>query len=103
MGIYLNRVCKEILNEDMELNAYVDSKTLERTIKSTTGASSRMLRIELARIKQMLEEKAINQIEWIKRENQIADGLTREGGNRRELRKYVEGKWKKVGGGEERC
>src|SRR5215469_16381406 len=90
MGIYIDHIWKEVTGEkNMNIVAFTDSKTLERAVKAVTGASSKLLRIELARIRQMLEEKRIHSIKWINRDRQVADGLTREGSNKKLLRTFV--------------
>ena len=60
-------------------------------MKSPSGVGNRMLRIELAKIKQTLENGEIEQISWVRREEQLADCLTREGGKRGELRQIMRG------------
>ena len=57
----------------------IDSKTLERAIVSTMGLSKRRLRIDLAVIKEALE---VVEVQWVESEKQVADGLTKVGGER---------------------
>lgn len=91
MAIYLKYIWTELTSNNIKIKAYTDSKTLERGIKSTSGVSSKMLRIEIARFKQMLSRREVETITWIPREKQIADALTREGVNKVKLWELAEG------------
>ena len=42
----------------MEVIGKMDSKTLERAIKADTGVQSRKLRIDIARIKEMVDRES---------------------------------------------
>ena len=68
-----------------------DCKSLRDSVKSTKGVKNRILRIELANLKEKLENRIIKSIEWVNSRLQIADGLTKKDNrkNRVELRKAL--------------
>ncbi|KAB7503214.1 hypothetical protein Anas_12678 [Armadillidium nasatum] len=68
-----------------------DCKSLRDSIKSTKGVKNRILRIELANLKEKMENKIIKSVEWVNSRLQLADGLTKKDNrkNRLELRKYL--------------
>ena len=55
MAVFLREIWRELSGEEVAVVGKIDSKTLERAIVSTTGVSSRRLRIDLAAIKEALE------------------------------------------------
>ena len=58
-----------------------DSRMLERVIKAATGVRSRKLQTDIAWIKEMLERAAAEEeIKWVPGKEQVADGLTEDGG-----------------------
>jgi len=76
---YVKKLWEEIHGEDERLKIVVktDCKSLQEAINSVNGVKNRMLRIELANVKEKLEEKVIDRVEWIKSDEQVADGLTK--------------------------
>ena len=63
------------------IHCFTDSKTLYHAIKSTKQITDKRLSIDLAMIKEKLESKEIDHINWISNENQLADCLTKRGAN----------------------
>ena len=55
-----------------------DCKSLEEALKSANGVKSRMVRIELASIKNRIDEGIIENIGWVNSKDQIADCLTKK-------------------------
>ena len=60
------------------VTCYCDNKSLINNLSSSKIVSDRRLRIDIARIKEMIEKKEINVV-WIDGKNQIADALTKRG------------------------
>ena len=54
-------------------------KSLEEALHSANGVKNRMVRIELASIKNRIEEGIIGNIGWVNSKEQIADSLTKRG------------------------
>ena len=91
-AIYLNKLWKEITgSEEIPVIIKTDSKTLERAIQSTSGVKSRRLRIDIAAIKEMIERGEIQQIEWVKTNEQMADCLTKRGVANFNIKRYMSG------------
>ena len=64
--IYFNRLWQEIVGlERRKVIVKTDSKTLMRAIKSNTGVSSKRLKIDIAAIKEAVEEGEITNVEWV--------------------------------------
>ena len=63
------------------IHCFTDSKTLCHAVKSTKQITDKRLSIDLPMIKEKLESKEINHINWISNENQLADCLTKRGAN----------------------
>ena len=99
MALYVEEIWRELSGGGrIKIKGKTDSRTLERAIKSSTNVSSKRLRIDLARIKEMVRGEEIEEIEWVAGSEQVADGLTKEGGRIELLRSYVgEGEGKREG------
>ena len=69
-----------------------DSKTLMTAIKSSTGVSSKRLKIDMAAIRETVELGEIEEVMWIRGKQQIADILTKSGVSEENIRNYLEGK-----------
>ena len=92
-AIYFNKLWEELVNgEKLEVVIKTDSKTLVKAIKSNTGVSSKRLKIDVAAIKECLEQEEVKEIEWISGKYQTADELTK-GVSEENIRKYVEGRY----------
>ena len=91
--IYFNRLWKEVVGgKKLEAVVRTDSKTLMTAIKSSTGVSSKRLKIDIAAIRETIELGEVREVQWIKGKHQIADVLTKSGVSEETIRKYVENK-----------
>jgi hypothetical protein len=99
VSFYLSHSMSEILSSDKHKNtnnsvnrvspfpyckqtpivAYTDNESLYRNAYATTMVSEHRLRIDLAIIKQMLENKELECIKWLSSAEQLADCLTKKG------------------------
>ena len=70
----------------IEVNALTDNKGLWENIHNTRQCDEKLLRNSVALIKQMIEVKEVNKIEWVETSGMLADTLTKQGGS---------GKWMK--------
>ena len=61
-------------------------------IKSSTGVSSKRLKIDIAAIRESIESGEIKEVQWVQEKYQVADVLTKSGVSGENIRKYVEGK-----------
>ena len=90
MAVYINELWMELTGEGkMNVVVKTDSKTLERAIKSSNGVVSRRLRIDIAALRQMIERKELNTVEWVCSGEQVADCLTKEKNQNKSLWTYL--------------
>ena len=66
---------------NIPVRAIIDNKDTFDSVHSTTDVSERKLRREIAVIKQMLREKDLEELIWIRGPHQLADPLTKLGAN----------------------
>ena len=91
-AMYLQEVLKELWRRNkVPIKIRTDSKTLEKTLKTTYGVESRRLRIDLAVLREMLMKKEIDEVEWVGTKEQIADVLTKKGVKETNILEYVRG------------
>ena len=91
--IYFNRLWEEVVGErKLEAVVKTDSKTLMTAIKSSTGVSSKRLKIDIAAIREAIESGEIKEVQWVQGKHQIADVLTKSRVSEESIRKYVEGR-----------
>ncbi|GAB1599998.1 hypothetical protein Ahia01_000277300 [Argonauta hians] len=79
-GVLISAMLQEIfrLPKLPEVLCKTDNASLVETLKSSNLVSDRRLRIDVARVKEMIAKEEI-QIQWIRRQEQIADCLTKMG------------------------
>ena len=58
------------------VQGYIDSRSLFETLGTTSQVSDVRLRVEISALRQMVEEGDIR-VNWIAKENQVADVLTK--------------------------
>lgn len=89
MGKYI-RLWEELTDErDVSIKGYIDRKSLENAVKSNTNVQSRRLRMDMAVLKEMINEGVVKEIKWINGNNQIADELTKEKNNKNGINDYL--------------
>ena len=80
--VYIKAVLKEMLGDEMiavPLEVYTDSKNLLQASKTTSLVEDHRLRIEVAVLKESLEEGELEKIEAVSGKQMIADCLTKRG------------------------
>ena len=90
MTLYLVATLQEVLgypvnSDSIPINCYIDNKSLYENIYSTKLVSEKRLRIDIASVKQMIERKEIDKVQWVKTSQQISDCLTKRGANCKKL------------------
>lgn len=65
----------------IEVNALTDNKGLWENLNNTRQCDEKLLRNSVALIKQMVENKEVNKIDWVETTSMLADTLTKKGGN----------------------
>src|SRR5215469_12758106 len=75
----------------LPIKVFTDSKTLHNAVGSMTKVVNMRLRVDIAYIRELLEESCIKEINWVSTRGQVADIFMKESVKRDAIRKYVEG------------
>lgn len=77
---FVNELCEELslIPRKSIINTYTDNKSLHDSACTTSQISDRRLRVEMSAIREMKEKGEID-LQWINKEGQIADCLTKKG------------------------
>lgn len=95
VGVYLSHLYAEITggiadSTHLPLVCVSDNKSLWDSVKSNKGVSEKRLRLEIAAIKEMIQEGIIKKFHWIESNGQLADILTKKGASPHMLLKTFE-------------
>ena len=79
-AIYLQQVISELTSfDEIPIDAFVDNKSVVETVFSTKSVEDKLLRIDVGSVKELLERKIINSVQWIPGEQMLANPLTKLG------------------------
>ena len=81
-GIWLRRLWEEIEGTKLVVKGFTDSRNLVEAAKSVKNVGNKRTRIELAYIKELLEEEEVEDVK-------VADGLTKKNGAMERLNRGV--------------
>ena len=84
-GLYLRHLMSEILQQSIPIDIYVDHKGVVDSIRSTKLVSDRKLRIDIASLKETLQE--VRSVVWVPGPQQLANCLTKKGASCEDLHK----------------
>ena len=89
-AIYLGSFISELLFDDFRWNkipieGFTDNRPTEQSIRSTKQVSEKRLRIDIGEIQRLIEEKEVQDVKWISKDDQLADGLTKRDVNMDDL------------------
>ena len=88
---YIATIIKELSGiSDLKIECFVDNQSLVENVHSTKNVSEKRLRIDIAALKTMLEEKEVHKIAWIQTNLQLADSLTKNGASTYNLRQVIQ-------------
>ena len=89
-GYLVSEMIKEIFGTErkVDVNCYSDSKSLKDHLESSNIISDLRLRVDMARMQEMVELKEINII-WVEGKRQLADSLTKYGASAAMLMKVL--------------
>ena len=91
VSYYLAHILSVImLGKKVEINCFIDNKSLWENVHSTKSVSEKRLRIDLACLKQMLEYHELSTIKWVNSCNQLSDCFTKRGVCTRKLLETLE-------------
>jgi hypothetical protein len=68
-------------NVVLQIKAIVDNKSCRDAVYSTTSVTERKLRAEIAVVQELLEDKIISEVKWIRGQHMLADIMTKRGVN----------------------
>ena len=75
--------------KQIEVNALTDNKSLWENLNNTRQCDEKLLRNSIALVKQMIENKEVNRIDWVETEQMLADALTKLGGTGRWIKDLI--------------
>jgi len=71
------------------VECYTDNASLSETLKTSTAVSDKRLRVDVARLREMVEKGEIV-VKWVEGKNQLADCLTKRGSSSHQLLEVLE-------------
>ena len=88
-AIHFGRMVKEIYDGGVDLKnpnqipveAFTDNRGLWENLHNTKQCDEKLLRNSIALMKEMLERKEVEAVNWVETDNMLADVLTKKGGN----------------------
>ena len=86
-ALYIRHMMREILHfsaEQLQIHAYIDSKSLLEALRSTKLVDDRRLRIDIGAMKQAIERE-ITSVNWISGKDMLANPLTKRGADGSDL------------------
>merc|ERR1712105_328857 len=88
-SICLARQISALLNVDLKVKEFTDSRPLLESLGSSGQIEEKMLRQSIASLKQNLEEGEIQQYSWISGDEIVADVFTKQGSERSVLEEIL--------------
>lgn len=95
-AVYIRNILEEILYKDsrahrIPIHMYVDSKQLFKAISSNHMVTEKLLRINIAELKQMINDTSMNiNLYWIPTKLMLSDCLTKLGASSEKLQRVME-------------
>ena len=77
----LKTILKEILNLDLPIIAFTDSKSLKDCLYTSKTLEDKRLKVDICVLRDYLRQKEIHEVRWIATDEQLADPLTKSGVN----------------------
>jgi hypothetical protein len=78
-SIWLSHIIAEVADCDLQpIEVKTDNMSLVESVHSTTAVEEKRLRVEIASIRESIRKKEVN-VEWVDKEKQLADVLTKQG------------------------
>ena len=87
---------REILGNGAKLPITIrtDNNSLYDSVHSTNSLEDKRLQMDIAILREMLGKGEIDKVEWIPKEQQLADCLTKKGALSKKLLQALNGNWK---------
>ena len=88
--IWISSLLKEINGDKFkDIIIHTDNKSLFENIHSTTAVAEKRLRVEIAAIRESVRKNEVK-VEWVPHVDQLADCLTKQGADPRNLLEVVQ-------------
>ena len=85
-SIYIKHIINELVNDvTLPIVCYTDNKSLVDVLDSKKNVDDKRLRIDLALLKEMLQNKEVASIQWVSTSGQLANCLTKRGASPAQL------------------
>ena len=84
-GLYFCSMLFEITGQKLPIDCYVDNKSLCENIHSTKSVDEKRLRLDIAAIREFLDNNSIRAVHWVPTSRQISDCFTKRGSNCQKL------------------
>ena len=78
-AVFLSSVMFELTKHRVPIKCYVDSKSLVESLHSSRLVDDKQLRIDMAVLKDMMDQNEITSVSWVPTVHQLANGLTKRG------------------------
>ena len=67
-----------------KINCFTDNRSLKETVYTSNSIDDKRLLVDISRIREMVQLEDIS-VDWVKKENQLADALTKRGASTKNL------------------
>ena len=81
----MKQILREISGNNIPISCLTDGKSLYDNLNTTHAVTNKRLEIDLCYIRDYLERKEIESVQWIPTQEQLADGLTKRSVSSRKL------------------
>jgi hypothetical protein len=90
-GVWLRELWNDVTGRKIPIEVRTDSNNIRKTLNSITGNLTKRMSIDVAALREMIQEKVIESVQWVPTKRQIADALTKESVDRKQIINYVSG------------
>ena len=92
-AIYIKHILQELSKGfEIPIHCYTDNKSLADSLASKKQVDDRRLRIDMAYLKDMLNNEDISTVSWISTDRQLANSLTKRGASSEQLCAAISGR-----------
>ena len=81
-GIYYSVLLAQVMGipeRDIPVRCFVDNRSIAEAVHSTTAVEDKLLRINVAVLRDLLHSQRLTSVEWVRSTQQLADVLTKKG------------------------
>ena len=78
-AVFLSSVMFELTEHRVPIKCYVDNKSVVESLHSSRLVDDKRHRIDMAVLKDMMDQNEITSVSWVPTVHQLANGLTKRG------------------------